>query len=279
MNAKNIEISIVVVIFLFLLGLLAFRRLKKNDSTYHITITLFILIEAFIIIHFLFCYQIGFPASVMQNNHTDLILSASDWLNFLSGYLGFAGSLIMAYLVYHQSEAINKLTASEYLVSVSLEVQDCVKSVDCDNFCGKRILQPISKNSAEKYYTFHCRRENDTVTDYEDFDVLIFTELVNNSKSTIKKLSFSGIEIREIDGGKSYSFYNCFGKLDPADKTTEIYPGKKLKRCFMIENIPCNINLSWMTIYFTYDGTKELPLKVLIQKAKGEIINFHSISQ
>lgn len=278
MNSKNIEVISIVVIFLVLLVLSFFRRSIKNEKAYHITIALFILVEAFIIIHFLFCYQIGFPASVMQNNHTDLVLSASDWLSFLSGYLGFAGSLIMAYLVYHQSETINKLTVSEYLISVSLEVHGCVKSVDYDGFRGERILQPI-KDSEEKYYTFRCRREDETVKDYEKFDILIFTELVNNSKSYIKKLSFSGIEIRGIEDDKRYVFYNCGGKWDPADKKTEIHPGKKLKRCFMIENIPCNINLSWMTIHFTYDENKELPLKVLIQKAEGEIISFHSISQ
>lgn len=78
------------------------------------------LIVMFIIIHLFFCYQLGLPASVVQDNSTDLTLSASDWLGFLGGYLGFSGSLIMAYLVYRQNKTINNLTLSEYVPSVNI---------------------------------------------------------------------------------------------------------------------------------------------------------------
>lgn len=116
MTLKKLEVCMLIIVLLVVLILC--RRRKQNaekcKDAYDCIIAIMILIAVFIVIHFLFCYQIGFPGSVSQNNNTDLNLTSADWLGFLGGYLGFAGSLVMAYLVYRQSEQINNLTLSEY---------------------------------------------------------------------------------------------------------------------------------------------------------------------
>ena len=241
------------------------------------------MVGLYIAIHFLFCYQIGFPASVTQNNVMDLNLTSSDWLSFLSGYLGFSGSLIMAVLVFKQSEKINILTISEYTPSASLLVQACVKSDDYPNFEGDLLCYSMPETSSG-YYTFQCRRNEDdeALSECDSFDLLLFTEIVNNSKSAITGLSFANISIEEINqdgqGGHSYTFFNCGKKYDPADKKTIIYPGQALKRCFLIQNPPKVIDMSWMTVNFTFGNKVPLSLEVLIQKYENGIITFHNIS-
>lgn len=144
-----LSFSLFVVIILLVLSLLRFNRKKRDTTIITISLVLFILIESYVVIHLFFCYQWGFPASVAQDNSHDLSLSSSDWLSFLSGYLSFAGSLVMAYLVYRQSKIIDKLTISEYLPSASIIIHESVKSIDYYNFCADNIIQ-CPPNNPEK---------------------------------------------------------------------------------------------------------------------------------
>lgn len=285
-EAEILVILAVIIIFFVTVAIRYFFRkyfTVKFKEVFSCIMVFLVMVGIYIAIHFLFCYQIGFPASVTQNDVIDLNLTSSDWLSFLSGYLGFSGSLIMAILVFKQSEKINELTISEYTPSASLLVQACVKSDAYPNFEGDLLCYSMPETS-RGYYTFQCRRNKDdeAISECDSFDLLLFAEIVNNSKSAITGLSFANISIDEINqdgqGGHNYTFFNCGKKCDPADKKTIIYPWQALKRCFLIQNPPKVIDMSWMTINFTFGNKVPLSLEVLIQKHENGIITFHNIS-
>ena len=276
MVLKNIEIIILIVVALVFLGLFIFRNsiVQKNKNGYHIVMAITALSGIFIGIHFFFCYQIGFPASVAQNNATDLRLSSSDWLSFLSGYLGFAGSVVMAYLVYRQSETINGFILSEYKPRVSLVIQKNVKSTDYDivqeKFSVRHIVQHIPGRKKDEYYSYHCATDRVKDDNYENFMILIFVELINNSKTPINNLSFKSLEINDITGAtQGINYVNRGGDYDPADGYTDILPGRTLKRCFLIESIPKVINTSWLTFNFSCDNEIIFNPRVLVSKTEG----------
>ena len=275
MVLKYIEIIILVIISLVFLGLFVFRNsIKwKNNNGYRIVMVITALSSLFIGIHFFFCYQIGFPASVTQNNTTDLSLSSSDWLSFLSGYLGFSGSLVMAYLVYRQSETINSFVLSEYKPYVSLVVQKCVKSTEYkkkqEEFSLTDIVQHIPGMKTDEYYCYHCAAIIEENNIYENFNVLIFAEIVNNSKIPINNLSFKSIEIKGIQSEHVLTYVKRGGNYDLADGYIDILPGRSLKRCFLIENVPKVLDISWMTFYFSSDTKILFNPKFLVSKTES----------
>ncbi len=114
----NLTLLIIIISEVLLIGicLLLKQRFKNkiNDLCSIIVLSL-VLALGFELIYCAFYDQIGFPPG---NNLTN-----SDWLSFLSGYLGFAGSLIMAWLVYKQDKKINELTMQEYQVVFSSVVK------------------------------------------------------------------------------------------------------------------------------------------------------------
>lgn len=277
MKALAIEVIVLAILFVILVVILIPRlkeRLRfKNIAT--IGVVILALVVVYIVIHILFCYQLGFPASVTQNSGADLTLSSADWLGFLGGYLGFAGSLVMAYLVYRQSAYINKFTISEYEPSAGLIIKNCVKSTEHDRYIENNIVQSIPGAPEEHYYTvYYIPKEN--LGGIEDGKHLVFVEIVNNSKLPISKISFSEIKIEELSvGGREYEYKNSICDdvdLDPADGLAEILPGGKIKRCFVIDKPPCMISIGWITIKFSgYSCGKKhsFTAKVLISKDAG----------
>lgn len=280
MDLKKVEILLLIIVALFIcIIFFELRTRKKDNNCLAIVLCLCILTEIFIGIHYLFCYQIGFPASVTQNNGTDLNLNASDWLGFLGSYLGFSGSLIMAYLVYRQSKIIDELTISEYKPSMSIMKCMCVKSTDYVNgFDIDNLIQYLPNDLYTYYYTYHLKHCKVLETEYEKFNLLLFVEIINNSKLTINNFSFLSIEIKGINNSCSYIYTNLGAQWDPANKNTQINPGGKLKRCFIIEDIPSTIDISWMILSFTYDEIQYLDIKLLVSKNQGEALTFLSIS-
>lgn len=279
-DLKKVEIVLLIIgAFFICIIFFELRNRKKDNNCFAIVLCLCILTEIFIGIHFLFCYQIGFPASVTQNNRTDLNLNASDWLGFLGSYLGFSGALIMAYLVYRQSKIIDGFTILEYKPSLSIMKCICVKSTDyVDKFDIDNVIQYLPNDLYTYYYTYHLKHCKVLGTEYEKFNLLLFVEIMNNSKLTINNFSFLSIEIRGINNSCDYIYTNRGGEWDPANKKTQINPGGKLKRCFIIEDIPSIIDISWMILRFTYDEIRDLDIKLLVSKNQGETLTFLSIS-
>lgn len=272
-----LEISFFVLLLAFTTALFLFRNSLKKRIVASVVLVILILIDAFVIIHIVFCYQIGFPASIAQDNKTDLSLSSSDWLGFLGSYLGFAGSLVMAHLVYRQSEIINKITISEYRPSASLLIQDCVKSTEHSNYIEDNIIQCTPNNAEDHYYALYYYYKGNKNDELESDKILIFVEIVNNSKLPISNLSFSTIKLEEFpSNSKQYEYVNYLFRdknLDPVDKLAEILPGEKVKRCFVIERIPRTINIGWITFYFTgfsCGRNHSFTAKVLVSKEEGK---------
>lgn len=230
------------------------KSIFKNQTVNMCFFIVLLLFSAFFLIHLLFCYQIGFPASKTQVNSEHLTLSASDWLGFLGGYLGFAGSLLMSIVVYIQSRDVNKLTLAEYSPSINVDIIDDARSLMYDdNFDPDSVVQYYLKTKA-LYYAHICKPVDDNPkTEEESQQILLFVNIVNNSKSTIENLSFQSMEITELSKeSRIYKFNNKGGNYDPADSKTMILPGRTLRRCFTISNFPRNIeNMAWMQFRFT----------------------------
>lgn len=269
-----IAILLFIAIILFAFSLYKFRSMKKDTTTVSIALVTFTLIDAFIIIHLSFCYQWWFPASISQDNYKDLMLGSADWLSFLSGYLSFAGSLVMAYLVYRQSEKIDKLTLSEYQPSLNLLIQKTAKSTDYPNFAVTNIIQNIPEQPLDQYYTYHCDLV-ETNNECEDFSILLFVEITNNSKATMRNLSFLSIELQDIqDKNKKILYTNRGDDWDPADRTTEILPGSNINRCFLLNKIPKSLGINWMTFSFAHGDSNPISTKTLVSKAPNYNLTF-----
>lgn len=268
-----LAIFLFFVILLFAFLLFKFRRLKRDNTVVSIALVTFVLGEAFVVIHLSFCYQWGFPASISQDIN-DLTLRSADWLSFLSGYLSFAGSLIMAYLVYRQTKKIDRLTLSEYQPSISLLVQETAKSTDYPSFAVANIIQYIPEQPLDQYYTYHCDLD-ETNNECEDFSILLFVEITNNSKATIKKLSFLSIELQDTQERNQKILYKNRGNnWDPADSITEILPGSKLKRCFLLDKIPKSLGINWMTFNFLHGDSDPISTKTLVSKSPSYELTF-----
>lgn len=270
--------EIILLISLFVFSTVVFLIALKKKNTTAATISVVItLVEVFVIIHLLFCYQIGFPASKMQDNTNDLILSASDWLAFLGGYLGFAGSFVMAYLVYRQSTLINKLTISEYAPCASLRIQCSVICSEHKKYIKDNILQSIPNNENTKYYTLHYSYVGEPENDWES-KILVYAEVENNSKSTIYNLSFDTITLESlVPNQRCYKYKNnvAYNKMwDPVDGEMYILPGRCVKRCFVIDTMPSVIEMGWLDISFMGDKKNNYYAKVLISKERGRALTF-----
>ena len=109
---------------------------------------------------------------------------------------------------------------------------------------------------------------------------MVFVKIVNNSKALISNLSFVSLEIKDIlDESKCLTYRNRGGKYDPADGYTDILPGRTLKRCFLIESIPREINTSWLSFNFFYNGQTPFNPKVLVSKTEGNTLFLINISE
>ena len=124
--------------------------------------------------------------------------------------------------------------------------------------------------------------------DYEVAETLIFAELINSSKSSLRNLDFSSITIEEINGCERFEYFNYSSfcddvergiKWDPAGKVTDLLPENKLRRCFLVKEMPRQINLAWMTIKFTCGEDPDFITKVLITKKKNQKLTFLSVSE
>lgn len=247
------------------------KSIFKNQTVNMCFFIVLLLFSAFFLIHLLFCYQIGFPASKTQVNNEHLTLSASDWLGFLGGYLGFAGSFLMSVVVLIQSRDINKLTLAEYKQSIRIGVASCCHVDDYGKHkieINTHSLAQSPIDSDELIYTHFCRIENSYGFDTEAEPFLFFIEITNNSKSTIEDFSVQSIELIELSERKQqFRFIKRQDMNDPADGRTIILPGGTLKRCFMLEYFPCDVQvMGWLIFNFACSSNQLLTDRVIFSK-------------
>ena len=224
------EIAIFAALTLCIITIVVGFKIRKiRSNRFALVVVVLGLINVFIGIRLFFNYPGIFYNSQIEDA-SNYVLGATDWLSFLGSYLGFAGSLVMAYLVYLQSKFINDITVSEYNPSINMIISLCSKSTDYKEFRDNDIIQSDPNDLNNQYYTFHCAHNNVEQNKYEEFGILIFAEIINTSRISISQLSFLSIEINGTQAnGKKFEYVNLGGKWDPADKAPKILPGKRIK--------------------------------------------------
>lgn len=257
-----------MIALVFLLVFLAFKHKRNGSPRLAIGIVVFGLIEAYFIIHIMFCFEIGFPASAVQNNLGEYDLKPVDWLSFLGSYLGFAGAFLMAYLVYRQSQIIDMFTLSEYIPALRIKICDCTTG---DFYIPGSIVQGNPKEAKGAYYTYLLDTKLDSSIEWEECGILLFYEIINSSKSIIEGVALQSVEIEEImPAEKKIKYFVQATKWDCVNQRTRIFPGYKVKQCIYIQKIPKKLNLSCMTINFRYGGSQSFCPEVFISKEVGK---------
>ena len=264
-----IEIAIMIILMLLLI-FIGFTCKKHSSSHLMIYMVTLGLVEVYFIIHILFCFEIGFPASAIQNSIGEYALKPEDWLNFLGSYLGFAGAFVMAYLVYRQSRIIDMLTLSEYMPSLRIKLCKCTND---GAFINGSIIQRISDDSDEPYYTYRLMAEVDSSTELEEFGILMFFEIINDSKTIVEGIDLLSVAIKELKSkNEKVRYYVQEDEWNPIGQSTKIFPGHKVKRCIYIEKIPKKIDLGRMTMTFKYDNAQNFCPEIFVSKQAGKIL-------
>ena len=211
------EIAIFAALTLCIITIVVGFKIRKiRSNRFALVVVVLGLINVFIGIRLFFNYPGIFYNSQIEDA-SNYVLGATDWLSFLGSYLGFAGSLVMAYLVYLQSKFINDITVSEYNPSINMIISLCSKSTDYKEFRDNDIIQSDPNDLNNQYYTFHCAHNNVEQNKYEEFGILIFAEIITTSRISISQLSFLSIEINGTQANrKKFEYVNLGGKWDPA---------------------------------------------------------------
>lgn len=224
-----------------------------------------------------FYFQAGFPAGESLNN--------SDWLSFLGGYLGFAGSLIMAWLVYLQDTRLKELTLEEYAAAFSIRIKALEMAADTEE--DRKQIFSYLKQGQEKYVSyfkhdaFPLGKERQEAK--ENCVPKIFFSLKNAGKLPVKKLRFKEIRI------EPYEAVQEKGSADPIAESCgyrfaekgganilngrhELLPEGALNICLVIHSIPEKLPFSAFRLTFRFElGAKVMEQTVLFYiEVKGK---------
>lgn len=197
-----------------------------------------------------FYFQAGFPAGESLNS--------SDWLSFLGGYLGFAGSLIMAWLVYLQDTRLKELTLEEY----AAEFYGCIRSLKWIDrkslereptqvviFCGEGEGKGKSYFKHEAFLKSEEKRK-----DTEEKWPVIFLSLKNAGKLSVKNICFEKIEIQSYDkDAKRYTYgFQVKNEENLMNGKHEILPGGALNICLVMHSLPEELKFSSFRLTFGF---------------------------
>lgn len=190
-----ITIAAEIVFILLYMGMNCRRiRMKSTPKKSLFFIQLCIcfigLVLSFELIYCAFFFEIGFPPGSMLNS--------SDWLSFLGSYLGFAGSLIMAVLVYKQDKKINDLTLQEYQTSFKLSIERSDRFV---RYSRKEYEDYVIRDplGGADVYIKHDVLLSGTTMDYKEKDIpYICFKLTNAGRLGVSDVVFNSISIKTL---------------------------------------------------------------------------------
>lgn len=114
---------VLLPLFIFLLIVCGKNRDKNKKGTVLLWAIIWSLILLFIFLGSVYV----FANYSLKDPGADL--TVADWLSFFGSYISFAGSLIMAYVVYRQDKTINQLTLQEYQTAFDIafiNARNCV---------------------------------------------------------------------------------------------------------------------------------------------------------
>lgn len=243
-----LHILCIVVIFSIVLVVCINRRAKKSIS---IWIALIASIGFFSL----------FLCIILVFQHIDPTIRPSDWLPFLGSYLGFAGSLVMSFLIYRQSVIIDEFTISEYKPSLGLTFIECIQG-NFDEYNPRSIDQGYKD---KHFYTFFCNCSTKEL-EKSQHDQLIFVTIQNYSKATIHNVQFKKIVFTTTD--KNSTEFPC--ELDANWNKVNIFPDKSLNLCFLLCDCPNTFPLSQVEFILEYElkGAKKKPLVIHVLAVK-----------
>ena len=244
----NLILLIIIISEVLLIGicLLLKQRFKNkiNDLCSIIVLSLMLAL-GFELIYCAFYDQIGFPPG---NNLTN-----SDWLSFLSGYLGFAGSLIMAWLVYKQDKKINALTMQEYQVVFSSVVKGLETKIYSKEEQDAVFYRP--KNQPELYIKHDIKQiKAMNNTGLSNCLPVLYFSLINMGKLKVDKLCFDSVKIMSPETGAVncvFSFHKSDGG-NILNGSHSILPASSLNICFILHDLPREISISKFEVLFHY---------------------------
>ncbi len=229
----------------------------------------FLFVAILMLVYCAFYYHWGFPpGSDLQN---------SDWLAFLSGYLGFSGALIMAWLVYKQDKTINQLTAQEYRVTFK-PVADYIELAQHSEINEEEIF--VALGNAKKLYVKQdvmldskkCTWSND---DSHNPIPFIYLSIINVGRLKVDKLHFDSLEIVppqiQETGAKTPSLYYSFCEESGGNilnGSHRILPNSSFRICLIPDHFPIQLSLSILKLSFHYfigEHEESQSIEMLIQ--------------
>lgn len=185
-------------------------KLRPKYGTF-VTIIQFLLFltAGYMSVYLFFFYKLGLPAADG--------LDDSNWLSFLSGYLSFSGSLIMAWLVFtqsrdinnqntllnNQSRILNELTLQEYRIVLKGVVESLELRDFNENELNKWTIKPRNcKNNQESYFKYDLIKNGISEVDYTSATkYYLFFKLYNVSKLTIEDLKIMQVYFSRYNSG------------------------------------------------------------------------------
>lgn len=211
----------------------------KEANSKEVNLILFIgllLGLAFLALYLGFRFQLGFSPGPD--------LESKDWLCFLSGYLTFAGSLIMTLLVYAQNKKINELIAREYEISfeaVPMGVAMKLDNMEEPTSVLKKIIYPKLRGTYDG--------ESDKIeSEPAQIVPFFYISLKNTGKLNIENLTFSQITVSPLEPNSSST---CTFKM--AQPTFYTIQSKQTFRvCFALHGLPTSLPFSDFNLSFRY---------------------------
>lgn len=227
----NMNIITIQVICLFTILVCLCLTKAKPSWNFGLTVILLIagLVSVFLFIYAFFFYKWGLsPAESLEDK---------DWLAFLSGYLSFSGSLVMAWLVFKQSAIINQFTIQEYGIHVKGEIDD-LTTLERTKSIGKWTLRYPNNN--KDYFKYDlCVNAQRLDTDDAKYKNLLWFKFYNYGKLPIHRLSFNHVIIRDLNSEeKDRIFFVYKGeKSSPFNGIHSIVPNDWVQICFVLPPI------------------------------------------
>lgn len=224
----------------------------------------------FEIVYCAFFFQWGYPAGPELTN--------GDWLSFLGGYLEFSGALVMAWLVYRQSETINKLAMQEYRIGVKaipdkIELKEYLEEDQSHVFCTY-----MDKGVPKLYIKHDCvldTKATKTQLLHKNIPFFYF-HIINKGKTKIERLKFNAVSIisPETKQAGRYLFKkNNGGNI--LNGTYTVAPECCLYICFAFQGFPDSLPLNTVNVEFQYnigDFEEKQFFTFLIQRESNKII-------
>ena len=243
---------VLLIIACLLFGLIWRFKLKALEEYIHVRYLIwfvFGLIFLSEIIYGAFFYQIGPPPG--EN------LNQADWLSFLGNYLGFSGSLIMAFLVYKQDRKINQLLLLDYqpafrgeVLSYNQETEESYTTIAKEVYLQLNNLLYVKHDMKLSSKNKSSSVDNDVV-------FLVYITIENLSKLTANDVHINSIKIFDGKQNNEGSIYSYKCEYAQINGTYRIFSKQKLRLCVAMHSFPQELDLSFFQLSFSIAGFSE----------------------